>query len=194
MNATLPDTKPTHGRQVTLLLLLVAVMFCVGFLMAPLYRVLCSLTGINGNTPGRIADTTTATTQPVDFTRTITVQFDTTINTGLFWEFTPLQPFIQVHPGQLNKAEFYVKNNTNQPVIGQAIPGITPWQATRFFNKTECFCFTQQTLQAGEAKTLPVYFIVSPELPTDLTTITLSYTFMNTERKLAELPPQPLAP
>lgn len=184
MSEFTPQPK-AHTRQVGILLLVVVGMFCLGFLMAPLYRVLCSITGINGNTPGRI---TVADYQakPADTSRVVTVQFDTTINTGLPWDFKPAVSSMQVHPGQLYKADFYAKNNADQAIIGQAIPGITPWQATRFFNKTECFCFTQQTLQAGEAKTMPVHFVVSPDLPQDLTTLTLSYTFMNSERKLTD--------
>lgn len=170
-----------NAKTVKWMLLIVVGMFGFGFAMVPLYDILCSVTGLNGSTTGRIQETDLLTSM-VDKNRTITVQFDSTKNADLPWEFYPMVNTVQVHPGEIKEVIYFVKNNSDTAIIAQAIPGITPWQATAYFNKTECFCFTQQTLQPGESKEMPLIFIVDTQLPKDLNTITLSYTFMDTDR------------
>lgn len=162
--------------------LVVAGMFAFGFAMVPLYGLICEVGGINGvagKSGGRMADSNTFA---VDDKRLITVQFDSTVNANLPWEFHPLTRQLQVHPGELTTVSYYVRNTTDRPITGQAIPGITPWQVTQHFKKLECFCFTQQTLQAGEGKEMPVRFAIDPAVATEYQTVTLSYTFMNTEQ------------
>nr|WP_308874941.1 cytochrome c oxidase assembly protein [Thiothrix subterranea] len=85
---------------------------------------------------------------------------------------------------------YYAKNLSDQPITGQAVPGITPWQVTQYFSKIECFCFTKQVLQPGEAKEMPVYFTIDPAVDKQYATVTLSYTFMNTERDYTLTPAQ----
>jgi len=151
------------------------VMFGFGYALVPLYDVLCEITGLNGKT-GRIS-ATEAGELSVDIDRLITVEFDTNTNSELPWEFRPLTPTLQVHPGEVNEAIFYVKNTSDEYIIGQAIPSVAPSSGSRFFNKTECFCFTRQPLAPGESKEMPVRFVVEPGLPGHIRMLTLSYAF-----------------
>lgn len=167
-------------RTVFVLGAIVVGMFGFGFALVPLYQLFCNVTGFNGSQQGRQADV--AYTGGIDTNRTVIVEFDSTINTGLPWVFRPLTRKMEVHPGQMYEVNYIAKNNADKSIVAQAVPGITPWQASRHFNKTECFCFTNQTLKAGESREMPLRFIVSSELPKDIHTLTLSYTFMNIDR------------
>lgn len=167
-------------RTIWVLSGIVVGMFCFGFALVPLYQIFCQVTGFNGSTQGRQAESTYE--GKVDEARLVTVQFDSTINTGLPWDFGPLTKKMQVHPGQIYEVNYMARNNAVESIIAQAVPGITPWQATQHFIKMECFCFSNQTLEAGEYKEMPLRFVVSPSLPDNINTLTLSYTFMNTDR------------
>ena len=167
-----------NAATIKWMLILVVSMFGFGFAMVPLYDLLCSVTGLNGSTTGR----TLVVNQIVDKSRTITIQFDSTKNAGLPWDFYPMVKKIEVHPGEVKEVSYFAKNNSNKTIVAQAIPGVTPWQATNHFNKTECFCFTNQKLEPGESKIMPLKFVIDANLPKDLNTITLSYTFMDTDR------------
>lgn len=172
--------------------LLVVGMFGFGFAMVPLYDLLCSVTGLNGSTTGRVQDESLLTSL-VDYNRTITVQFDATNNAELPWEFHPMVKKVTVHPGEIKEVSYFAKNNSGKTIVAQAIPGVTPWQATSHFNKTECFCFANQKLEPGESKEMPLRFVISTDLPEDFNTITLSYTFMDTDRtKLKQAKQLPL--
>lgn len=177
------NDRAAQNRKTTFRLGLVVLgMFAFGFAMVPLYGLICETGGINGvagNPSGRMADTAAFS---VDNKRLITVQFDSTVNANLSWEFHPMTKQVQVHPGELATVSYYVKNTTDRPITGQAVPGITPWQVTQHFKKLECFCFTQQTLQAGESREMPVRFAIDPAVAAEYETVTLSYTFMNTEQ------------
>ncbi len=175
------SARQQNAKTVRWMFLIVAGMFGFGFAMVPLYDLLCSVTGLNGSTTGRIQDTSLYASK-VDLNRTITVEFDSTNNAELPWEFYPMVKKMQVHPGEINEVSFFAKNNADKAIVAQAIPGITPWQATSHFKKTECFCFTQQTLQAGESREMKLKFIIDTDLPEDFNTITLSYTLMDTDR------------
>lgn len=157
-------------------LLLVAVFFAgFGFALVPLYDAVCRWTGFNGRTnasPAALA----ANTQ-VDVSRSVKVEFLSHSMPGVGLQLTPAQFSLPVHPGEVIHTHYVVKNLSDRVVTGQAIPSITPAVATPYFQKIECFCFNQQTLQPGEERTLPVVFVVNPELDHDLGTITLSYTF-----------------
>jgi cytochrome c oxidase assembly protein subunit 11 len=97
------------------------------------------------------------------------------------WSFTPLEKSVRFHPGELVQVTFEVRNNSARPVTGQAIPSYGPQLAGRYFKKLDCFCFTQQTLQPGEVRRMPVVFVIEKDLPQDVNTITLSYTFFEIE-------------
>ena len=155
---------------------LVAVaMFGFGYLMVPIYNVLCDITGFTGKT-GQISQSQ-ARVADVDMNRLVTVQFDTNVNPALPWKFKAVQFKKTVRPGEIAEAIFTVENKSDKPVVGQAIPSVAPEQASLFFNKTECFCFINQTLAAGEKKEMVVRFVVDSDLPEKISTMTLSYTF-----------------
>jgi cytochrome c oxidase assembly protein subunit 11 len=122
-----------------------------------------------------------------DSKRTIHVQFDGTVNSKLPWEFKPMQLSLDVHPGQQYEAMFVARNKSDQAIVGNAAPSIAPNEASGFFTKTECFCFTQQMLKPGEERLMPVRFIVNPSLPDDVATITLSYTFYRNDTATTQL-------
>jgi len=123
----------------------------------------------------------------VDRKRTVHVLFDGTVNSRLRWDFKPVQLSMDVHPGQLYEARYVARNNAEYAIVGNAAPSIAPEEASGYFSKTECFCFTQQMLKAGEQRQMPVRFIVNPSLPDDVATITLSYTFYINDTATAQL-------
>lgn len=150
-------------------------MFGFGYALVPLYDVFCDITGINGKT-GEI--TAAAVNElVVDYDRTVTVQFDTNVNSSLPWEFKARERTMLVHPGEVTEAVFIVVNTSSAEVTGQAVPSVTPSQASLFFNKAECFCFSRQTLAGHEQKEMIVRFVVETGLPEKISTLTLSYTF-----------------
>lgn len=144
------------------------------FALVPLYDVICSVTGLNGKTSNTA---TTATAQKVDASREVTVQFVSSVMSGLGWNFYPKQNSVTVHPGQVTSVMFEAKNITNEVVVGQAIPSVTPGIASAHLKKIECFCFTRQSLKPGEMKELPLRFFVSTDLPPEVHELTLSYSF-----------------
>lgn len=157
------------------LAILAIAMFGFGYLLVPFYNVFCQVAGINGKT-GNIA-TEEAEKLTVDRDRVVTVEFDTNINGTLPWSFSAEQHELKVHPGEITDAIFVAENNSDKTVVGQAIPSVAPQLASLYFKKTECFCFTRQTLAPRERKEMLVRFVVNPDLPRDITTLTLSYTF-----------------
>ncbi len=150
-------------------------MFGFGYALVPLYDVFCDITGLNGKT-GRISVNDVRAEATVS-DRRVTVQFDTNVNGPLPWDFKALQHSMKVRPGELGTARFTIENKAGYNVVGQAIPSVSPGQASLYFNKTECFCFTQQTLAGNEKMDIPVSFVVDPDLPEDIEVLTLSYTF-----------------
>jgi cytochrome c oxidase assembly protein subunit 11 len=103
------------------------------------------------------------------------VKFDATVHPDLPWSLVPLERKVRVRPGEAHLVKFVAQNRSGREITGQAIPSIAPWQATGFFSKMECFCFTQQTLAGNERVEMPLRFSVSPDLPTDIDSLTLSY-------------------
>ena len=166
-----------------------ASMFLFGFACVPIYRIACA----HGYLGGRIDNAPDAAAKVAglvaDESRWITVQFVGNVNSALKWQFAPEQVTLRVHPGVLSEAWFDATNNAAQAIVGNAVPSVAPNTASQYFNKTECFCFTEQVLKPGESRRMPVKFIVDPKLPADIGTLTLSYTFYNNElatKKLAE--------
>ncbi|TAM25178.1 MAG: cytochrome c oxidase assembly protein [Nevskiaceae bacterium] len=171
------ETKRRKRRSVWELALLTVAMFGFGFAMVPLYNALCELTGLNGRDKG-MQIVASVQEQP-DLNREVTVQFLTVVNGGREWLFKPAVSEMKVHPGQLYTVNFVAENQLDQDVVGQAVPAVTPGKAARHLKKTECFCFNQQPFKAREAKDMPVRFMLDPELPADVHTVTLSYTFFD---------------
>jgi cytochrome c oxidase assembly protein subunit 11 len=152
-------------------------MFGFGYALVPLYDLLCDVTGLNGKSQS-VSEQQQASFE-VDESRTITVEFITTLNQGMSWDFKPEIAKIQVHPGKAYQTNFIVHNKTNRSIIGQAIPSVAPSTAANHFVKTECFCFTDQMLVADQLLEMPVVFVVNPALPKHINTITLSYTYFD---------------
>ena len=169
------ERSAANRRVVKRLGIAVVAMFGFGFAMVPLYDVFCDITGINGKT-GRI-ETEAALSQKVDEDRLVTVEFLATVNSELPWEFRPMVRRVKVHPGEVTEVNYFARNKTDRLIAGQAIPSLAPGLAAKYFNKTECFCFTRQTLQPGESKEMPLRFVVDPQLPEEIRTVSLSYTF-----------------
>lgn len=152
-------------------------MFGFGYALVPLYDLLCDITGLNGK-----SDNVTQQQQAVfevDESRMVTVEFITTLNQGMFWDFEPKIAKVKVHPGKPYQTSFFVKNKTNRSIIGQAIPSVAPFSAANHFIKTECFCFNNQLLEAGQEMEMPVVFVINPALPDHVKTVTLSYTYFD---------------
>ncbi len=163
-----------NNRLVKKLLWMVLGSLLFAFALVPLYDVLCTLTGLNGKTSNTAAVLSKA---KVDNTRWVNVQFVTSVMPGLGWNFYPKQSVVRIHPGQIETVVFVAKNTTNEEVVGRAVPSITPGIAAANLKKIECFCFVNQSLKAGEEKEMPLRFFVSPELPKDVSDMTLSYSF-----------------
>lgn len=159
-------------------------MFGFGYLLVPLYDVFCEITGLNGKT-GRVDEAAVVARYEPDLSRLVTVQFVASNNLGMPWEFAPTVASMQVHPGEVYTTAYIARNPTAASMVGQAVPSVAPGKASRYFNKTECFCFTQQPLAAGEEKEMPVRFIVDPNLPRDVTTVTLAYTVFDVSQVAA---------
>jgi cytochrome c oxidase assembly protein subunit 11 len=173
------DRKQANQRVVKRLGIAAVLMFGFGFALVPLYDVFCDITGINGKT-GRI-EMEEALSQQVDEDRLVTVEFLATVHSDLPWEFRPLVKRIKVHPGEVTEVNYFASNKTENLVAGQAVPSLAPGLAAKYFNKTECFCFTRQTLGPGESKEMPLRFVVDPGLPENVRTVSLSYTFYQAE-------------
>lgn len=175
-------TKPvkTAGK----LALLAVAMFGFGYLLVPLYDVFCEITGLNGKT-GTLSQSEAAGSM-IDENRTVTVQFDTNINGELPWSFRAKEFQLDVNPGRINDAVFVVENLTDRTIVGKAVPSVAPAQASVYFNKTECFCFTEQTLAPREKKEILVRFVVDSNLPGKISTLTLSYTYFMAPKQKEE--------
>ena len=168
-----------NTRTALMMALLVAAMVGLAFASAPLYRAFCSLTGFGG-TPLR------AEKAPGAVAGKIGVRFDANVHPGLPWRFEPEQRTVRIAPGQQTKIFYRAQNLSAKPITGQAAFNVTPDQAGKYFNKIQCFCFTEQTLKAGQSVDMPVVFFVDPKLlkdedTKDIDEITLSYTFYPVE-------------
>jgi cytochrome c oxidase assembly protein subunit 11 len=171
------------NRQMLLKLLTVALlMFGFGYALVPMYKAICEITGINVVTNKNEygiraygAKKTATDNSQVDYSRTITIEFDSNIKGALL--FKPEKNYMVVHPGELNQITYAVTNQLDKPMVAQAIPSYAPKVATNHFTKLECFCFVQQTLAPNESRQMPVLFVIGNDLPKDVKTITLSYTF-----------------
>ena len=171
-----PQAKISN-RSLTVRLLIFAIgMFAFGFLvLPPLYDVFCDITGFGGRTN---TSALAAVEQP-DLTRTVRIEFVTTVNEYAPWTFSADVDSMDVHPGKMYFATFSATNRSAKQLVGQAVPSIAPVTANEYFQKIECFCFSSQEFAANEKRALPLQFIVDPELPDYVDTITLSYTLFN---------------
>ena len=169
------DLQRSNRALLVRLCVVVLAMFGFGFALVPFYEKICEVTGIRN-----IARPDVAMNTQIDTTRQLRIEFDANVR-NLPWRFKPAAPVMFVHPGEVAQVVFEVVNTEPHPVTGQAIPSYGPQYAAQYFRKLECFCFTKQTLQPGETRTMPVVFVVDPAAPPELTTISLSYTFFEVE-------------
>lgn len=163
------------------LFLVPVLMFGFGYLMVPIYNVFCEITGLNGKT-GAISSSE-ASQLSVDQERLVKVEFTGSLNMYAPWQFKPEVTSMMVHPGQQYRTNYIATNKLDKSLVGQAVPSVSPGRAATYFNKTECFCFVQQEFGAKETKDMPLVFIVDPNLPRDVDTVTLSYTFFDVTDK-----------
>ena len=152
--------------------MVVPVMFVFCASMVPLYRQICNVLGIT-------ATRTIVESTQVDASRVVKVEFVANLNKSFAWQFEPIEKFVEIHPGAMATVNYRVTNTLPYATTGRAVPSFAPLEAGLYFNKLECFCFSNQTLQAGETRNMPVTFFVDPKLPKDLAAIALSYTFFN---------------
>lgn len=178
---SMSETRLSNRRLTARLALSALAMFGFGFLLVPLYDVFCEVTGINGKTN---SEAVAAPVTAIDMTRMVTVEFLTQGAAGGKWRFKPMQRKLSVHPGALHTANFEVQNLTNNNLIVQAIPSVSPGPAASYLNKTECFCFNQQPLKPGETRLLPLRFFVDTSLPDEMQLFTLSYTLFDITDKI----------
>jgi cytochrome c oxidase assembly protein subunit 11 len=162
----------TENRRLSRRLAIVAIgMFGFAFALVPFYNQICAALGINNlDQPSAVMNS------QIDTSRTVTIELDSNAH-NLPWRFRPLVTEVKVHPGELTTVEYEIVNVREAPVTGQAVPSYGPQHAAEYFKKLECFCFTHQTLAAGETRRMPVTFVVDPKLPKDVNTIAVSYTF-----------------
>ena len=170
------SANPTIDTVIKLVTVAIAMFAFVFVVMVPLYDALCDALGINGKTSG---EAYTSVQVAVDESRTVTIQFVSTNNEGMPWEFGPSVTAMKVHPGAVNDTVFYARNPMPKAMIAQAIPSVSPARAAAYFHKTECFCFNQQPLDGDSSAEMPLQFIVDQDLPRDIRTITLSYTIFD---------------
>lgn len=180
MMSNAPDTNKKNRRTASTVLLVVAIMIGLSFASVPLYRLFCGVTGFNGTT----GVAKSAPTPDKVVNRTITVKFVGNVARDVPWRFAPQQKEIVVKLGQTVKVAYNAENLGDKAIDGTAVHNVTPLKAGYYFKKTQCFCFTDQTLKAHEKAILPVVFFIDPALDKDramddVTTITLSYTFFN---------------
>ena len=183
---TTPAPRPERNAGIVRLLGVALGVFVLTFSLVPLYRIACEK--VFGVRLERVASAVAAQPGTTE-KRTVRVEFDGGVNSKLPWAFHPEKLTMDVVPGELNEALYFARNDSDHALVGSAVPSVAPARASGYFNKTECFCFTAQTLQAGEQREMPVRFIVDPNLPDDVSTITLSYTFFKNDALTAQLVP-----
>lgn len=174
--STLPAELQARNRQMMTKLLVVAVgMLAFGFALVPMYRQICEAIGISQQRAVAPVNT------QVDASRDVTVELVAS-SAGLDWRFEALDRTVKLHPGELATVRYRVVNTLGRPVTAKAIMNTAPAGAMKWIEKQECFCFSDQTLAAGETREMPVVFRVRADAPADLTTLSLSYTFFETAR------------
>lgn len=158
--------------------------FAFGFALIPLYSVICDITGYGDRSTLERASAAVVETGPSD--RRVTIELMSAAPMVGDWEFRPVDPNIQVQPGKLYTVKFYAKNLRAQPMVAQAVPSIAPGQATPYFHKTECFCFTPQPFEANQERELTVRFSVDPTLPANIDRLTLAYSMYDSPAKVTQ--------
>ena len=171
------DRPPNRNKTVAALFAIPLLMFGFGYLMVPIYNIFCDLTGLNGKT-GELSVAEVSHLQ-ADQSRLIRVEFTANLNENMKLDFAPSESHMNINPGGRYQTAYFAHNLRDRAVIGQAVPSVSPSRAAKHFSKIECFCFGRQTFAPGEKRDMPVIFTVDTDLPHDIKTITLSYTFFD---------------
>ncbi len=165
-----------NGQTLRKLLVVAVAMFGFGYALVPFYKKICEVTGINN-----LQNADAVVNTQADLNRTVTLELDANIRNDLPWTFRPVVSSVRIHPGQVTQVVYEVHNNSDQFISGQAIPSYGPQLAGKYFRKLDCFCFAKQDFKPREVRKMPVTFVLQNELPADVNTITLSYTFFRVE-------------
>ena len=166
------QVQRTNRIMLFKLLLIVPVMLIFCASLVPLYRQICKVLGIT-------ATRSMAANTQVDTSRFIAVDFVANLNTNFAWNFAPVEKHVDIHPGEKMTVNYRVTNTLPYATTGRAVPSFAPIEGGLYFNKIECFCFSNQTMQAGETRDMPVTFYVNTNIPKEIGAIALSYTFFN---------------
>ena len=188
------DTRNNQRKHVIVLSVLAVGMLGFAYALVPLYDVFCELTGINGKTAGLAANPNTIAevlVAPSD--REVTIQFLAQVGNGMPWEFRPTEHRLKVRLGEINTTNYFARNRAAQAVIGQAVPSVTPGSAAKHLHKVECFCFSQQRLEAGEDVHMPVKFYIDNDLRAEVHTLSLSYALFRVPERVPEQDPGSLS-
>lgn len=180
-----PTLRIDNRRLALLCALVVALMVGAAYASVPLYNLFCRVTGFGGTTA--VAQSVTGTV----LDRQMTVRFDANVARGLPWKFEPVQGAQTLKIGETAHAVFRAENLSNRPLVGSATYNVTPQKSGAYFAKLQCFCFTEQVLAPGETVEMPVTYFIDPAIADesnldDVETITLSYTFFETENPSEE--------
>jgi len=178
------NPQRSHLKVAGKMLALAVGMFGFGYLMVPMYNIICDITGLNGKTGRVSADAVVSAPMLED--REVIVEFVASINQGGSWIFRPTEKTMTVTPGQLYHTSYYAENLSDDYVVAQATPSVTPFAAAKYFNKTECFCFTRQPFEGKSSKDMPITFIIDEDLPVNVDRVTLSYTFFRSPEQSAD--------
>lgn len=180
--APLPDDAGRRNTRTGLMAFAFALaMLGLGYASVPLYRLFCQVTGFGGTTM-TATESDAARAAAMATGETISIRFDASAAMGMPWTFRPAQATDTVTIGERDIATYIARNDSDQPITGMATFNVEPEQAGKYFNKIQCFCFTEQTLQPGQEVTMPVLYYVDPAALDDpnmkgVEQITLSYTF-----------------
>lgn len=188
------ETRNSPRKSVILLVSLALGMFGFAYALVPLYEVFCEVTGFNGKTSSRAADPANIPdARLASSDREVTIQFLAHVANGMPWEFRPTEHQLRVRLGEINTTHYYARNRAAQAVTGQAVPSVSPGYAAKYLHKVECFCFTQQHLEAGEEQEMPVRFYLDAELPEEVHTLSLSYTLFKVPDRVPQRVPDRVA-
>ena len=181
MTSYVAPHKVNHTKTLIGVFGLLAIMVSLVVASETIYRIFCQVTGYGGTT--QQADATSGVT----LTRDMTVRFNSDVNNQLPWHFKPVQRSVTVKVGEEALIFYKAVNESKKTITGTATFNVTPFKAAQYFNKIDCFCFTEQTLAPGEEIDMPVTFFVDPEIANDkrleeVKEITLSYTFFEAEQ------------
>ncbi len=167
------ELKRKNRKTIRRLALVAVGMFGFGFALWPLYNVFCEVTGLGG----RAIQISENNDLAVASDRIVSIRFDASTNSSRPWDFKAKEKVLEFNLGVPSTAYYVAKNPGTETITGQATYNVSPAEASLYFVKTECFCFTEQTLAANESRDMPVYFYIKPDLPEHIKDITLSYTF-----------------